>query len=141
MYEGDGGVEGGAAEYFLNGDYFWGFSSTGDFMDDNDFQNTRYSVSLASSNLSDLYTTARISPISITYFHYCLENGDYSVSLHFAEIQFTNDQTYTSLGRRVFDIYVQVISHFVRNVYYEVANRCNVKRFVSGRSIAKGFQY
>ncbi|BFG27994.1 hypothetical protein CerSpe_142680 [Prunus speciosa] len=76
-------------------------------MDDNDFQNTRYSVSLASSNLSDLYTTARISPISITYFHYCLENGDYTVSLHFAEIQFTNDQTYTSLGRRVFDIYVQ----------------------------------
>ncbi|PQQ21786.1 putative LRR receptor-like serine/threonine-protein kinase RFK1 isoform X1 [Prunus yedoensis var. nudiflora] len=107
VYEGDGGVEGGAAEYFLNGDYFWGFSSTGDFMDDNDFQNTRYSVSLASSNLSDLYTTARISPISITYFHYCLENGDYTVSLHFAEIQFTNDQTYTSLGRRVFDIYVQ----------------------------------
>ncbi|XP_008225246.1 PREDICTED: probable LRR receptor-like serine/threonine-protein kinase RFK1 isoform X1 [Prunus mume] len=107
VYEGDGGVEGGAAEYSFNGDYFWGFSSTGDFMDDNDFQNTRYSVYLASSNLSDLYTTARISPISITYFHYCLENGDYTVSLHFAEIQFTNDQTYTSLGRRIFDIYVQ----------------------------------
>ncbi|XP_021830204.1 probable LRR receptor-like serine/threonine-protein kinase RFK1 isoform X2 [Prunus avium] len=109
VYEGDGGVEGGPAEYFLNGDYFWGFSSTGDFMNDNNFQNTRYSVSLASpsSNLSEKYKTARISPISITYFHYCLENGDYTISLHFAEIQFTNDQTYTSLGRRVFDIYVQ----------------------------------
>ncbi|XP_050107984.1 probable LRR receptor-like serine/threonine-protein kinase RFK1 isoform X5 [Malus sylvestris] len=107
VYEGDGGVEGGSAEYFLNDNSYWGFSSTGDFMDDNDFQNTRYSVSLSSSNLSGLYTTARISPISITYFHYCLENGNYTVSLHFAEIQFTNDQTYTSLGRRIFDIYVQ----------------------------------
>ncbi|TQE00754.1 hypothetical protein C1H46_013693 [Malus baccata] len=107
VYEGDGGIEGGSAEYFLNDNSYWGFSSTGDFMDDNDFQNTRYSVSLSSSNLSGLYTTARISPISITYFHYCLENGNYTVSLHFAEIQFTNDQTYTSLGRRIFDIYVQ----------------------------------
>ncbi|XP_068323049.1 probable LRR receptor-like serine/threonine-protein kinase RFK1 isoform X1 [Pyrus communis] len=107
VYEGDGGVEGGSAKYFLNDNYYWGFSSTGDFMDDNDFQNTRYSVSLPSSNLSGLYKTARISPISITYFHYCLENGNYTVSLHFAEIQFTNDQTYTSLGRRIFDIYVQ----------------------------------
>ncbi|KAM1108109.1 hypothetical protein TB2_004665 [Malus domestica] len=107
VYEGDGGIEGGSAEYFLNDNSYWGFSSTGDFMDDNDFQNTRYSVSLSSSNLSGLYTTARISPISITYFHYCLEDGNYTVSLHFAEIQFTNDQTYTSLGRRIFDIYVQ----------------------------------
>ncbi|KAM1796575.1 hypothetical protein ACFX11_036800 [Malus domestica] len=107
LYEGDGGVEGGTADFFLNDASYWGFSSTGDFMDDNDFQNTRYSVSLASSNISGLYTTARISPLSITYFHYCLENGDYTVTLHFAEIQFTNDQTYTSLGRRIFDIYVQ----------------------------------
>ncbi|KAK9936653.1 hypothetical protein M0R45_013482 [Rubus argutus] len=107
LYKGDGGVEGGTAEYFFNDDEYWGFSSTGDFMDDNDLQNTRYSVSLASSNLSDIYTTARIAPISITYFHYCLENGDYTVSLHFAEIQFTNNQSYTSLGRRFFDIYVQ----------------------------------
>ncbi|KAF3451337.1 hypothetical protein FNV43_RR07432 [Rhamnella rubrinervis] len=35
------------------------------------------------------------------------ENGNYTVNLHFAEIQFTNDQTYRSLGRRIFDIYVQ----------------------------------
>ena len=77
LYEGDGGVEGGTADFFLNDASYWGFSSTGDFMDDNDFQNTRYYVSLASSNISELYTTAHISPPSITYFHYCLENGDY----------------------------------------------------------------
>ncbi|KAK8676663.1 hypothetical protein V6N13_142233 [Hibiscus sabdariffa] len=27
--------------------------------------------------------------------------------LHFAEIQFTNDQSYASLGRRIFDVYIQ----------------------------------
>ncbi|KAK2368189.1 putative leucine-rich repeat receptor serine/threonine-protein kinase [Trifolium repens] len=29
------------------------------------------------------------------------------VNLHFAEIMFTDDQTYSSLGRRIFDIYIQ----------------------------------
>ncbi|KAJ4844264.1 hypothetical protein Tsubulata_009810 [Turnera subulata] len=106
-YEGDGNVEGGTAKYFLNDKNYWGFSSTGDFMDDNDHQNTRYTLSRQSSNLSELYLTARSSPISLTYFHYCLENGKYTVGLHFAEIQFSNDNTYNSLGRRFFDIYVQ----------------------------------
>ncbi|KAK4589499.1 hypothetical protein RGQ29_020176 [Quercus rubra] len=81
VYEGDGGVEGGAAKYFINGNSYWGFSSTGDFMDDNDFQNTRYTVSPSLSNMSELYTTA--------------------------QIQFTNDKTYNSLGKRIFDIYIQ----------------------------------
>ncbi|XP_048132297.1 probable LRR receptor-like serine/threonine-protein kinase RFK1 isoform X2 [Rhodamnia argentea] len=107
IFQGDGHVEGGAAKYYLNLDEFWGFSSTGDFMDDNDKQNLRYSVFLPSSNLSVLDATARKAPISLTYFHYCLENGMYTVKLRFAEIQFTNDRTYNSLGRRVFDIFVQ----------------------------------
>ncbi|CAI0475655.1 unnamed protein product [Linum tenue] len=46
-----------------------------------------------------MYLTARIAPISLTYFHYCLENGNYTVRLHFAEIVFTNDRTYASLGK------------------------------------------
>lgn len=110
LYEGDGAVEGGTAKYYRNDRSMWGFSSTGDFMDDYDLQNTRYSISLASSNLSELYTTARVSPISLTYFFYCLENGSYTITLHFAEIKFTNDKRYSSLGRRIFDIYVQVLS-------------------------------
>jgi hypothetical protein len=111
MYEGDAEVVGGAAKFFVSDDSYWGFSSTGDFMDDFDYQNTRYTVSLTSSNVTELYATARVSPISLTYFHYCLENGNYTVNLHFAEIMFTNNETYSSLGKRVFDIYVQVISH------------------------------
>ncbi|KAJ1441586.1 Serine-threonine/tyrosine-protein kinase, catalytic domain [Sesbania bispinosa] len=56
---------------------------------------------------SDLYETARVSPISLTYYGFCLENGEYTVKLYFAEIMFTDDDTFSSLGRRIFDIYIQ----------------------------------
>ncbi|KAM6551346.1 hypothetical protein CsatB_001154 [Cannabis sativa] len=107
LYEGDGDVEGGTAKLFLNEKGDWGFSSTGDFLDDNDVQYKYYVANSPSSNMSELYTAARIAPISLTYFHHCLENGNYTVNLHFAEITFTNGHTYESLGRRIFDIYVQ----------------------------------
>ncbi|KAK8487646.1 hypothetical protein V6N11_061629 [Hibiscus sabdariffa] len=107
LYEGDGDVEGGVAKFYINENSYWGFSSTGDFMDDNDFQNTRYTVLGPSSNVSELYSTARRAPISLTYFHYCLVNGNYTITFNFAEIQFTPDETYNSLGRRIFDVYIQ----------------------------------
>lgn len=119
LYEGDGGVEGGTAKYFRNDKSMWGFSSTGDFMDVYDWRNTRYSMSMASLSLSELYTTARISPISLTYFSYCLENGLYTISLHFAEIKITNNGTH-SLGRRFFDIYVQVNSTLANQISLEI---------------------
>ncbi|KAL5188214.1 putative LRR receptor-like serine/threonine-protein kinase RFK1 [Glycine soja] len=108
QYVGDDGALGSsAAKYFIDYENHWGFSSTGDFLDDGDYLNSRYIRSLPSSNLPELYKTARVAPISLTYFRYCMENGKYTVKLHFAEIQFSNDNTYSSLGRRLFDIYVQ----------------------------------
>ncbi|KAI4323059.1 hypothetical protein L6164_022695 [Bauhinia variegata] len=86
----------------------WAESNTGHFMD-----NTRspYYTWSNSSGLSmtnaELYTDARVSPISLTYYGFCLGNGSYTVNLHFAEIMFTDDTTYGSLGRRVFDVYIQ----------------------------------
>ncbi|KAL1829621.1 hypothetical protein ACET3Z_008033 [Daucus carota] len=107
LYEGDAEAEGGSARYYRSNN-FWGFSSTGDYMDDNNYQNTRYIKSLPSANNSpDLYTAARLSPLSLTYFRYCLQNGSYAVSLHFSEIQFTNDNSYSNLGKRIFNIYIQ----------------------------------
>ncbi|GMP72077.1 hypothetical protein CsSME_00030238 [Camellia sinensis var. sinensis] len=106
VYEGDAKVEGGAAKYYRSINSYWGFSSTGDFMDDNDYLNARFIKAVSSTNVSELYSTARLSPLSLTYFGYCLENGNYTVTLHFAEIQFTNE-TYSSLGRRIFDIHIQ----------------------------------
>ncbi|CAL5412405.1 unnamed protein product [Camellia sinensis] len=108
VYEGDAKVEGGAAKYYRSINSYWGFSSTGDFMDDNDYLNARFIKAVSSTNVSELYSTARLSPLSLTYFGYCLENGNYTVTLHFAEIQFTNE-TYSSLGRRIFDIHIQVL--------------------------------
>ncbi|KAF7803234.1 putative LRR receptor-like serine/threonine-protein kinase RFK1 [Senna tora] len=107
LYFGDVSVEGGTAtDYYSNSDH-WGLSSSGDFMDDFSGQNIRYTASLTSSNMSELYTNARKSPLSLTYFHNCMENGNYTVNLHFAEIEFTNDNTFRSLGKRIFDIYIQ----------------------------------
>ncbi|KAI6703551.1 hypothetical protein NL676_012687 [Syzygium grande] len=107
LYEGDGEVEGGTALSFFDGDRNWGFSSMGDFMDDNDFLNKLYTVTSSDANMDVLDKTARISPISLTYFFYCLRNGQYTVHLRFAEIQFTTDNAFNSLGKRFFHIYVQ----------------------------------
>ena len=101
----------GKSSLFSQGGENWGFSNTGNFMDDD--RTTDDFIALNSSALSisnpELYMRARISPISLTYYAYCMGNGNYTVSLHFAEIMFTDDKSYRSLGRRLFDVYVQVI--------------------------------
>lgn len=107
-YEGDTARDNSDAKYYLSADNNnWGFSSSGDFMDDNNELNKDYIITSKSQISETLYNTARISPLSLTYFRYCLQNGSYSVRLHFAEIEFTNDSTYGSLGKRMFDIYAQ----------------------------------
>jgi len=112
-YEGDKGSESNAAarNYYRLGSN-WGFSSTGDFMDDDNFYNNKYTFQ-SNSNVVDsgLYATARKTPLSITYYGYCLENGNYTVRLHFAEIEFTDEKLYNNVARRVFDVYIQVINY------------------------------
>jgi len=115
LYEGDqaGGRNAAARSYNRPGSN-WGFSSTGDFMDDNDFNSDGYTLDpYHNISLVDfgLYATARTTPLSITYYGYCLENGNYTVRLHFAEIQFTDEKLYNKVARRVFDIYIQVINY------------------------------
>ncbi|KAL4366068.1 hypothetical protein AHAS_Ahas07G0169100 [Arachis hypogaea] len=89
----------------------WAVSTTGDYTDVEKEYSTfsLNDTSALSSNdaYSQLYKDARVSPISLTYYGFCLHNGNYKVKLHFAEIMFTNDQTYKSLGRRLFHIYIQ----------------------------------
>ncbi|MED6162118.1 hypothetical protein PIB30_067329 [Stylosanthes scabra] len=89
----------------------WAISTTGDYMDVEAEHSTASLNDTSDLSFNDdhrqLYTNARISPISLTYYGFCLHDGNYKVNLHFAEIMFTNDQTYRSLGRRLFDIYIQ----------------------------------
>ncbi|KAE8677734.1 putative LRR receptor-like serine/threonine-protein kinase [Hibiscus syriacus] len=48
-----------------------------------------------------------LDTFSLTYYAFCLANANYTVQLYFAEIMFTNDQSYTNLGKRIFDVYIQ----------------------------------
>lgn len=100
----------GASMYYSR--HNWAFSSTGNFMDndvDSDvYINTNVSTlhNVTAPEL-ELYTTARASALSLTYYGQCLMNGNYTVKLHFAEIIFTNDTSFNSLGKRIFDVYLQ----------------------------------
>ncbi|WVZ00674.1 hypothetical protein V8G54_026743 [Vigna mungo] len=87
----------------------WAFSNTGHFLDANNNAEVYIQKSQNTLSMTDsaLYQSARVSPISLTYYGMCLENGEYTVSLHFAEIMFTDDNTYSSLGRRIFHVYIQ----------------------------------
>ncbi|KAJ0430683.1 putative Malectin domain-containing protein [Helianthus annuus] len=117
----------GASSYYNDGN--WAFSSTGHFLDEDhdsddymlsntsNLYNTHDSDAYILSNTSELYntpkcdmelyTTARKAAISLTYYGLCLLNGKYTVKLHFAEIGLTDDNLFNSIGKRVFNVYVQ----------------------------------
>ncbi|XXG90303.1 hypothetical protein AAC387_Pa12g2107 [Persea americana] len=103
---------GGASKYVLSKER-WAFSSTGYFLDDSSTQKpdsyiyTAKNISGLTMPDSKLYTKARLSPLSLTYYGLCLLNGSYTVNLHFAEIMFSNHKSHSSLGMRIFDIYIQ----------------------------------
>ncbi|XP_068499755.1 probable leucine-rich repeat receptor-like serine/threonine-protein kinase At3g14840 isoform X2 [Phaseolus vulgaris] len=103
----DDSQEAGPARFRRTGSN-WVFSNTGHFFDSGrvDYYTWSNTTKLDINN-GELYMDARVSPLSLTYYAFCMGNGSYTISLHFAEIMFTDDQTYSSLGRRVFDIYVQ----------------------------------
>ncbi|KAI3860661.1 hypothetical protein MKW92_053892, partial [Papaver armeniacum] len=106
-YDGDQNEE-GSSNFYHHGTNNWALSTTGDFMD-NDDNGDRLIAGIPKSSLSmadsELYMTARRSPLSLTYYGFCLINGNYTVNLHFAEIEFNKSQD--SLGRRVFNVYIQ----------------------------------
>ena len=121
----------GKSSLFFAGAENWGFSITGNFMDDD--RTTDDFIALNSSALTmpnpELYVRARISPISLTYYAHCLGSGNYTVSLHFAEIVFTNDKTFRSLGRRLFDVYIQVHINIVPLLVMKLSD-CPISRYL-----------
>ncbi|THG07242.1 hypothetical protein TEA_023755 [Camellia sinensis var. sinensis] len=133
IYEADE-YQGGPANFVQAGpSSIWGFSNTGHFWDAsrNASYYTAKNVSVLAMNYSQLYTRdltknysemftraitmdysqlytgARVSPLSLTYYGRCLANGSYTVTLHFAEIIFRDNRSFQSLGRRIFDVYIQ----------------------------------
>ncbi|XP_039170382.1 probable LRR receptor-like serine/threonine-protein kinase At1g53430 [Eucalyptus grandis] len=85
----------------------WAYSSTGLYMGKSDASYTANNPFFMNVNGSEFYQTARLSPGSIRYYGLCMMKGSYKVRLHFAEIQYSDDETFSSLGRRIFDVSIQ----------------------------------
>ncbi|KAI3754022.1 hypothetical protein L2E82_26112 [Cichorium intybus] len=96
----------GPATYNVTPETRWGVSNVG--RRDNPQYNTATApYPLTSISDPELFQTARTSAGSLRYYGLGLENGDYYVNLRFAELVIENGRTWRSLGRRVFDIYIQ----------------------------------
>ncbi|KAL5577713.1 hypothetical protein UlMin_019412 [Ulmus minor] len=101
----------GPAKFYVTSSEKWAVSKVGLFADKTgklDLEGTQAQVTGTNEN-PELFHTARMSPGSLRYYGLGLENGPYTVTLQFAEIGFPNrsSQTWASLARRVFDIYIQ----------------------------------
>ncbi|XP_024022839.1 probable LRR receptor-like serine/threonine-protein kinase At1g56130 [Morus notabilis] len=100
----------GPAKFYVI-DERWAVSKVGLFADKTgklDIEGTRAEVSGATEN-PELFHTARMCPGSLRYYGLGLVNGNYTITLHFAEIGFPNrnSQKWAGLARRIFDIYIQ----------------------------------
>lgn len=99
----------GAASYYVTETKRWAVSNVGKFADNiNSSYTTNSFVQFPNTLDSGLLQTARISAGSLRYYGLGLENGLYNISLQFAETVIKDSRTWGSLGRRVFDIYIQV---------------------------------
>ncbi|KAK0596094.1 hypothetical protein LWI29_012761 [Acer saccharum] len=98
----------GPSSYFVANTSRWGVSNVGYFTGSNNPQYTSFSQSQFTNTLdSELFQTARISASSLRYYGLGLENGNYNVTLQFAEIDILDTTSWKSIGRRKFDIYIQ----------------------------------
>jgi hypothetical protein len=100
----------GSASLYTSSENLWAVSNTGNFISNpNGPQYIAQTGSQITGTLdSELYKTARISPSSLRYYGLGLKNGIYSVELHFAEIGMVDSHSWKGLGRRIFDVYIQV---------------------------------
>ncbi|KAK3428396.1 hypothetical protein EUGRSUZ_F04434 [Eucalyptus grandis] len=106
VYERDN-ISLGPATYYVTDSERWAVSNVGFFTGNNNATYSASSPSQFTNTLdTELFQTARISASSLRYYGLGLENGNYNVTLQFAEIQIQDTQ-WKRLGRRLFDIYIQ----------------------------------
>nr|GMC82858.1 probable LRR receptor-like serine/threonine-protein kinase At1g53430 [Ipomoea batatas] len=107
-YEGDSTGEG--PSYFFAFSDRWAYTSLGLFLTKEDVNFVATQEFPSNMINEDIYKTARLAPNSLIYIYYgfCMRQGSYKLRMHFAEIMFSNDSTYSSLGRRLFDVRIQV---------------------------------
>ena len=108
----------GPAAFYVTSTEKWAVSNVGMFHDRKapSYVQITYGQATGTST-PELFQSARMSPGSLRYYGLGLENGPYIVTLQFSETGFDdrNSQGWKSLGRRVFDIYIQVITALLSN--------------------------
>ncbi|KAM6570475.1 hypothetical protein CsatB_018460 [Cannabis sativa] len=98
----------GSATHFVTRSKRWAVSNVGRVLwNDSDTFISTSSSQFISTLDSELFETERLSPSSLRYYGLGLQNGNYTVKLYFAETAFENYHTWKSLGKRIFDIYIQ----------------------------------
>ncbi|KAK7272597.1 hypothetical protein RJT34_29302 [Clitoria ternatea] len=97
----------GISTFTSSSDGNWAYSSTGVYLGNEKADYVATNLFALNINGSKYYQTARMAPLYLNYYGFCMLNGNYKVKLHFAEIAFSNDQTYSSLGKRIFDVSIQ----------------------------------
>ncbi|XXG68656.1 hypothetical protein AAC387_Pa06g1694 [Persea americana] len=101
-YDGDN-EDLGVASYYVTRANNWAVSSVGRYLKGTNVEYRRFTQKISNA----LFQSIRLSPVSLRYYGLGLENGNYTVNLQFADIDFPDSATWQSLGRRVFDIYMQ----------------------------------
>nr|XP_027186814.1 probable LRR receptor-like serine/threonine-protein kinase At1g56130 isoform X3 [Cicer arietinum] len=98
----------GPATYFVTDTNRWAVSNVGIFTGSNNPLFKSFVSNQFTGTLNpELFQTARLSASSLRYYGLGLENGFYNITLQFAETAILDSTTWKSLGRRVFDIYIQ----------------------------------
>ncbi|XP_034891083.1 probable LRR receptor-like serine/threonine-protein kinase At1g53430 [Populus alba] len=85
----------------------WAYSCSGDFGSEANGSSHYIKNGICGSSETQLYNSSRLCPLSLTYYGFCLFKGHYTVKLYFAETVYQNDEDYSNLGKRVFDVYIQ----------------------------------
>ncbi|XP_058773596.1 probable LRR receptor-like serine/threonine-protein kinase At1g53430 [Vicia villosa] len=105
-YEADENLR-GISNFFISNDGRWAYSSTGVYTGTSEANSVAKNIFSLNINGSEYYQTARVAAMSLYYFGFCMLKGNYNVKLHFAEIMFSDDQTFSSHGKRIFDVSIQ----------------------------------
>ncbi|KAI3796762.1 hypothetical protein L1987_39447 [Smallanthus sonchifolius] len=89
VYEADLDLAGPAK--FSHSSEHWGFSSTGNVLNLRNYAYAVINVSRLTMKDSELYTVARLSPLSITYYGRCLANGRYKGEIQLENFDIKNE--------------------------------------------------
>nr|XP_048331240.1 probable LRR receptor-like serine/threonine-protein kinase At1g53430 isoform X2 [Ziziphus jujuba var. spinosa] len=97
------------SQFFVSPKGNWAYSSSGGFLptfwnSSEYIQRVKCGISVADA---PLYEKARLSPASLKYTGFCLRKGRYNITLHFAEIVFTEDEDFSTSMKRIFNVDIQ----------------------------------